>query len=443
MKRTVDDDTKEIILSFIAEGYERLDDAEAKLQKLGGADDREILNAVFRLFHSVKGSAGFLEFERVKSLTHEAEALLEVFIKEQIPYTQDALDVVYQTIDVLRDLIRAVETNFTDEDCCEGMGAQIEAIRVLIATLHGEGTSSGPENVILINDLVTLDMAERFVAESADLIERVERDILELESSGDKTEVVHSMFRAVHTIKGNAGFFGYASLESRCVDLEQLLDGARKGSVPLNEAFSNGVLARVDLIRGLLTSVIYRNEADAPLPPAAAAEKPVETVSAAEAVLSAPPPPSVPEAAPESSPSASPGAGSAGPDLGYKPLGEILVSMGAAPEADVRKALEVQEKPVGQLLVEAGTVKPADVEKALEVQRKLAGDRPPAEDVQRREIRVDTTKLDKLFDLVGELITAEAMVANSPDPRRPQARFLQTSPSEPSPRSAARFRKQR
>lgn len=425
MKRHVDDDTKEIITSFIAEGYERLDDAEARLQKLGGAEDREILNAVFRLFHSVKGSAGFLEFERIKCLTHEAEALLEVFIKEQIPYTQDALDIVYGTIDVLRELIKAVELNYTDEDCCEEAAAQTSAIRALVVGLRSGGVSPGPVNVILVNDLVSQDMAERFVAESADLIERVERDVLELESSLDKTESVHSMFRAAHTIKGNAGFFGYAALESRCVDLEQTLDGARKGTVPLNEAFVNGVLARVDGIRGLLSSVAYQAEGAAPAAaplPASPAKAPVSaSPSVSVAAAEAEPSPPVTKNADET-PSAPPAEAAApalpeknGAELGYKPLGEILVEMGAAPEADIRKALEVQEKPVGQLLVEAGAVKAGDVEKALEVQRKLAGDRAPAEDVQRREIRVDTGKLDKLFDLVGELITAEAMVANSPD----------------------------
>jgi len=411
MKRNLDDDTKEIILSFIAEGYERLDDAEAKLQKLGGSDDRENLNAVFRLFHSVKGSAGFLEFERIKGLTHEAEALLEVFIKEGRPCTQDALDVVYETVDVLREMIQKVEADFSDEDCCDRAEAQTAVLHALISRLRNPAEAEPPEsppsdNVILLNDLVTLDMAERFVAESADLVEHAERDVLELEASGDKTESVHSMFRAVHTIKGNAGFFGYSALELRCVDLEQLLDGARKGGVPLNEAFVNGVLARIDAIRMQLNSVVYRNE-DEPAPALPSAD--AASASSAAAV----PPQGAPAAfSPEPAPAMpSPAAAEAG----YKPLGEILVEMGAAPEEDVRKALEVQEKPVGQLLVESGAVKAADVEKALAAQRKMAGDRAPTEEIQRREIRVDTVKLDKLFDLVGELITAEAMVANSPD----------------------------
>jgi len=183
----------------------------------------------------------------------------------------------------------------------------------------------------------------------------------------------------------------------------------------------NGVLARVDGIRALLGSVLYLDENEAP-PPA-----PTGSAAYPSAQGETIPPLKIPADTPVIQPAKPVSANasgsidgaefSSGPtaDMGYKPLGEILVDMGAAPESEVRRALEVQEKPVGQLLVESGIVKSSDVDKALAVQRKLAGEKPPAEDIQRREIRVDTIKLDKLFDLVGELITAEAMVVNSSD----------------------------
>jgi len=144
MKRTVDDDTKEIIESFIAEAHERLDEAEAKLEKLGGTEDREIINSVFRLFHSVKGSAGFLNFERIKTLTHQAETLLDGFIKEGLPCTQEALDVIYSTIDLLRELVQAVEQTFADDGSGEKVDAQVALLASLISNLrsskqHGKG----------------------------------------------------------------------------------------------------------------------------------------------------------------------------------------------------------------------------------------------------------------------------------------------------------------
>jgi two-component system chemotaxis sensor kinase CheA len=66
VKKEVDRETKEIIDSFVAEGYERLDDAEVHVEKMGCTDDSDCLGSIFRLFHSVKGSAGYLGFENVK-----------------------------------------------------------------------------------------------------------------------------------------------------------------------------------------------------------------------------------------------------------------------------------------------------------------------------------------------------------------------------------------
>ena len=66
-------------------------------------------------------------------------------------------------------------------------------------------------------------MVERFLAECADLVDEVERKALSLASGGhgggaEGLESVNDIFRAVHTIKGNSGFFGYGRLESACMD---------------------------------------------------------------------------------------------------------------------------------------------------------------------------------------------------------------------------------
>jgi len=180
MRKQVDNDTKEIIVSFIAEGNERLDDAEVQLGKLGGGEDRNRLNSVFRLFHSVKGSAGYLGFEGIKSLTHEAEALLEVFLKEKIEPTPESLDVIYATIDVLRGLVKTVERDYSDEVDAAAAAAQAAVIATCIAALRAANAgkpaaeASGPENRIILSELVSRDMVERFVAECADLAEGAE-----------------------------------------------------------------------------------------------------------------------------------------------------------------------------------------------------------------------------------------------------------------------------
>lgn len=413
MTEQLDEETREIVLSFISEGYERLDDAESELEKLdaatgegGGEDPERIrrLNAVFRLFHSVKGSAGYLNFEHIKALTHEAEALLEVFIKGGVRPGPASFDLVFRTVDVLRDLIRLVEKGMSDGEGAAMAVAQAELLRAHMGELRGGGPTSPPgaeakagtgpgpksapapaaglpDNEILLSELVTLDMVERFLAECADLVDGAEKYALGLDKGEDPAEAVNDIFRAIHTIKGNAGFFGYVLLEARCMEFEARLDGVRKGGQPANEGFVASVMAFIDELRSAMGKVWVHQPGE--LRPEAA---PVEP---------SPPPP---------------------PASVYRPIGEILVDMGATAEVEVQKALEIKNKPLGEMLIESGAVKPAEVAAALEVQRRAqASERGAIEEVVRKEIRVDTGKLDKLFELVGELITAEAMVANSPD----------------------------
>ncbi len=433
MDAPLDDETREIIISFIEEGYERLDDAESQLSTLDDGGDRTPkLNSVFRLFHSVKGSAGYLGFDHIKGLTHEAETLLDVFLKERVDPTPESIDIVFETVDILRKLIGIVEKNWTDADGENVASGQAKAIARAIEALRAPGTAgnagvppasgsvtaaAGPEdpgeagapvtdavdtgaagvpNSIRLTSLVTRDMVERFIGECADTVDATERIVLGLEAGKAETDHINDIFRAIHTIKGNSGFFGYLLLESTCMEMEGTLDEARKKSIPVSEAFSNALIKFIDRLRAILSSaVILEGEEEGDegperyVPPDAGRASPARAATEAQAEA----------------------------HEAYKSLGEILVGMGAVNDEQVSAALKEQERPIGEILVEKGVVDKTVVDSALREQQAQAavGEPEAVREVVRREIRVDTAKLDKLFDLVGELITAEAMVLNSPD----------------------------
>lgn len=95
------------------------------------------------------------------------------------------------------------------------------------------------------------------------------------------------------------------------------------------------------------------------------------------------------------------------PETGQVPmLGELLVEEGAVSPAVVRQALS-QQHPLGEVLIGMGAAKPEAVERALQHQqakRNLT---------EGSTLRVSTEKIDKLVDLVGELVITQAMLAQS------------------------------
>lgn len=113
--KQVDEETREILDSFIAEALERLDEAEDALSKLADGGDASGLGSVFRLFHSLKGSAAFLDLDSIRGLTHEAETLIDYYVKAERPPSQESLDIVYQTIDLLRALVGRVQASYGDD----------------------------------------------------------------------------------------------------------------------------------------------------------------------------------------------------------------------------------------------------------------------------------------------------------------------------------------
>ena len=79
------DEKLEMVKFFVAESRDLLDEVEPQILALekdavsSGKVDENIIAAIFRLFHSLKGSASFLGFQTVARVTHEAETLLDIF----------------------------------------------------------------------------------------------------------------------------------------------------------------------------------------------------------------------------------------------------------------------------------------------------------------------------------------------------------------------------
>lgn len=94
---------------------------------------------------------------------------------------------------------------------------------------------------------------EEFCAESLDGLAEVERHLLQLESAdGIDAGTVDEIFRAVHSIKGGAGFLGLDQLVTLAHHAETLMDHVRKGSVVLSPIVADQLLAGIDGLRALL-----------------------------------------------------------------------------------------------------------------------------------------------------------------------------------------------
>jgi two-component system, chemotaxis family, sensor kinase CheA len=107
-----DPDMKEIFESFVVETKEILEKLDLNLVDLEKRpQDTDLLNDVFRSFHTVKGTAGFLGLEKLTGLTHLAEDILNKLRKSEIVLNEQIMNGILLAYDSMRDLLLHIESN--------------------------------------------------------------------------------------------------------------------------------------------------------------------------------------------------------------------------------------------------------------------------------------------------------------------------------------------
>lgn len=108
MPRSIEADP-ELVIDFVAEGLEYLDQAEEALLHLeSDPRDQESINVTFRAFHTIKGVSAFLELSQISGMAHEAETLLSQVRDGSVPFTECGADLLLTAADVLRGLLEGV-----------------------------------------------------------------------------------------------------------------------------------------------------------------------------------------------------------------------------------------------------------------------------------------------------------------------------------------------
>ncbi len=104
-----DDETLEIITDFLQESEDGLNNADQILMRLeSGVDDQDGINALFRVFHSIKGLSSFLEITDVTNLGHTTETLLDLARDGKIKLIGTPLDIVFEATEMMRQQLKSV-----------------------------------------------------------------------------------------------------------------------------------------------------------------------------------------------------------------------------------------------------------------------------------------------------------------------------------------------
>lgn len=131
------DDMQEILEDFLVEAFELIEQIDHDLIELEARpDDLELLNSIFRVAHTVKGSSSFLNFDVLTKLTHKMEDVLNKARHGELQITPDIMDVVLESVDKMKTLLNCIRDNGNDT----AIGMDIEPICARLAAV-ADGTA--------------------------------------------------------------------------------------------------------------------------------------------------------------------------------------------------------------------------------------------------------------------------------------------------------------
>jgi two-component system, chemotaxis family, sensor kinase CheA len=229
------------------------------------------------------------------------------------------------------------------------------------------------------------ELIGEFIAEGSDLIENAEEALLTLETNPEDIESVGTVFRAFHTVKGTAAFLELTLISELGHHAESLLSRVRDGEIRYSGGYADLSLRALDMIKALISSVQTALTGEAFLKPNGYDELVKVLANPEEA-----------------------GVSEANDDVSAPRIGDMLVAQKKLEKEQVEEAVDAHpDEKLGVAVVKSKAASVKDVGQALRAQKRIKS----TSQVVDSSVRVSTHRMDRLIDMVGELVIAHSMIA--------------------------------
>ncbi|MFM2485117.1 chemotaxis protein CheA [Celerinatantimonas yamalensis] len=350
---------EEILQDFLIEASEILEQLSEQLVQLENSpDDRDLLNAIFRGFHTVKGGAGFLALHELVDACHGAENVFDNLRNGGRAVSSELMDVILEALDAINAMFAAVQAREQPQP----------ATPELLERLHKLSEPAGAEPEVDEDEPVT-QQDEEFESESL-----VDEPVAH--SNGNIDDITDDEFeQLLNELHGGAE----NSLESKAATEPP------KVTIPANNGASGDEITDDEFER--LLDELHGNKGSSQSKPSTSANAPIE-----------------PKTSPSSSQS---GAADEIGDDEFEKLLDELHGAGKAPTLTAPPAAPSPAKPAAKAPVAkaAASVKPEVKPAPAHVEPAEVKEHQKAAVAQgETTVRVDTRTLDEIMNMVGELV---------------------------------------
>ncbi|NOS80575.1 MAG: response regulator [Nitrospira sp.] len=268
----------EVLSYFAPEAQEYLEALEAQLLGLEKEPQNfELIDRLFRTAHTLKGSAYTVGFQSIGDLTHYVEDFMMAVREGRAKILPGHSDVLLRSIDVVRLLMRldtesldTLRLRFGDvinelKQLDQPMAAQVveqgEPVVRAAAAAEDHAEESDAATAASVSDLLTdeylvpdldAEVLSYFAPEAQEYIEALETRLLRLDKELLSPEVIDQLFRTAHTLKGSAYTVGFQSIGDLMHYVEDFMMGVREGRAQILPGHSDTLLRSLDVIKLLM-----------------------------------------------------------------------------------------------------------------------------------------------------------------------------------------------
>ena len=291
-KQLVDPDMSIVVDACLIEAQDLFEDLEDDLNELGSSPSNRasISKGIIKSLKSLRSSAGFLSLEQITTQSKYIQLLLKELAEGNIEWIDEFHDLLYLgfsqlhafIIQVKEKKLVAIDYNnlisaldkaakgmfnpelldgITPSDCGLTLEAVTPPAEVAEETKEAESTESqetsfyvGPDHPLYSDGMQ--EIVESFIVETGELFDDLDNKLLELEHNYKDEALVNDIFRAVHTIKGSAGFLSLDQLNQLAHHFEDVLNQLRRGGLVFHSDMLDIMFEAFDLMKVLQQQVI-------------------------------------------------------------------------------------------------------------------------------------------------------------------------------------------
>jgi chemosensory pili system protein ChpA (sensor histidine kinase/response regulator) len=274
----------EVLSYFAPEAQEYLDTMESLLHRLReDSKDEEAIYKLYGMVHMLKESSFTIGFSVLCDVAQSVEDCVIAIREGRISLSFDELGVVGRAIDTLRLLMRRDDgmvaklqqdvpevTQSLARICAEehmtmvtqAVAAIVPVTKIVTAVMDRSGESvcteveslsvSSPLTDEYLLPLLDAEVLSYFAPEAQEYIESLEAQLLRLEKDPHNSDVIGQLFRTAHTLKGSAYTVGFQSLGDLVHYVEDFMMAVREGRINILSGHTDVLLRSVDVVRLLM-----------------------------------------------------------------------------------------------------------------------------------------------------------------------------------------------